>query len=164
MDPDTNDNQINLALTDLDVTAQLGQWLGETALAGDIILLSGGLGAGKTTLAQFIGKGLQVPPDEYITSPTFALVHEYSGRLPLYHLDLYRLAGEAEIEDLGLLDYLYGEGLCVIEWPDRLGSLRPDECLEIGLAHDAAMRRSAGFRFIGPAWQSRRELFCDAFL
>lgn len=152
-------DQIILSLSDLSMTAQLGQWLGETARAGDIILLSGDLGSGKTTLTQFIGKGLGVPAGAYITSPTFAIMHEYLGRLPLYHLDLYRLHDEIEVEDLGLLDYFYGEGVCVIEWPDRLGGLWPDECLEIELSSNAAMQRSARLRFVGPAWQDRREQF-----
>ncbi len=157
MDP-TAHCQIILPLPGLDVTEKLGFWLGETAVAGDIILLSGGLGAGKTTLTQFIGKGLQVPPATYITSPTFAIMHEYPGRLPLYHLDLYRLGGELEVEDLGLLDYLYDEGLCVIEWPDRLGGLQPDAFLEIVISYDLTMRRSARLRFIGPPWQERKAL------
>lgn len=157
MTPETH-NQVILSLPDLAVTERLGLWLGETAVAGDIILLSGDLGAGKTTLTQFIGKGLQVPPSTYITSPTFALMHEYTGRMPLYHLDLYRLGSELEVEDLGLLDYLYDEGLCVIEWPDRLGSLRPDECLEIELTSETPMHRTAHLRFIGPRWQGRMEL------
>jgi tRNA threonylcarbamoyladenosine biosynthesis protein TsaE len=160
MNCEEDHNQVILSLPDLAVTERLGLWLGETAVAGDIILLSGGLGAGKTALTQFIGRGLQVPAATYITSPTFAIMHEYPGRLPLFHIDLYRLGGELEVEDLGLLDYLYDEGLCVIEWPDRLGGLQPDEFLKIEITYDIAMRRSVLLRFVGPSWQERRELFC----
>ena len=149
---------MHLDLIDIADTEKLGLALADLAQPGDIILLTGDLGAGKTTLTQFIGRGLAVPPTCYITSPTFSLLHEYPGRLPLYHLDLYRLAGEEEIEDLGLLDYLYGEGVCVIEWPDRLGSLLPEERLEIVLHYDADMRRGAEFSFHGPGWQTRRGL------
>lgn len=162
--PSASQDRICLSLPDLIVTEKLGRWLGETAVAGDIVLLSGDLGAGKTTLTQFIGRGLHVPAATYITSPTFALVHEYGGRLPLYHLDLYRLGGELEVDDLGLLDYLYDQGLCVIEWPDRLGSLRPDERLEIELTRELPIRRTARLRFVGPDWQDRRELLQKTFL
>jgi tRNA threonylcarbamoyladenosine biosynthesis protein TsaE len=122
-----------ITLPDLQATLALGRCLGEIACPGEIITLAGTLGAGKTTLTQAIGLGLQVPKSCYITSPTFSILHEYSGRLPLYHLDLYRLSEETEIEDLGLIEYLYGRGLSVIEWPDRLGSLMPEKRLHIEL-------------------------------
>jgi len=100
---------------------------------GDIITLSGDLGAGKTTLTQAIGRGLQVPEDYYITSPTFSLIHEYPGRLPMYHLDLYRLSHIEEIEELGLEEIMYGEGVTIIEWPDRLAEVMPVDYLDIAL-------------------------------
>ena len=75
--------------------------------------------AGKTTLTQSIAQGLEVPEDQYVSSPSFALLHEYPGRIPLFHLDCYRLAGEEDVEGAGLADYIGGPGLTVIEWPDR---------------------------------------------
>jgi len=126
--------KVTISLPNLLSTQALGRYLGETARAGEVITLAGSLGAGKTTLTQAIGQGLEVPQSCYITSPTFSLLHEYPGRLPLYHLDLYRLSEETEIEDLGLLEYLYGIGLSVIEWPDRLGSLMPEDRLHIELS------------------------------
>src|SRR5210317_1033098 len=75
-------------------TRTLGMVLADISEPGDVILLSGDLGAGKTTLAQFIAEGLQVPAEYYVTSPSFALMHEYPGRIPLYHIDCYRLEGE----------------------------------------------------------------------
>jgi len=84
------------------------------------------------------------------------MMHEYSGRLSLFHLDLYRLSGEEEVEDLGLTDYLYGEGVCVIEWPDRLGSLLPVQHLDIVLRYDAGVNRQATLSFHGPAWLKRK--------
>ncbi len=120
-------------LPDPAATAAFGRRLGKFAGPGDIFTLEGPLGAGKTTLTQAIGQGLEVPESCYITSPTFSLLHEYPGRIPLYHLDLYRLDDEGEIEELGLLDYIYGNGLTVIEWPDRLGSLMPGDRLHIEL-------------------------------
>ena len=122
-------------------TSSLGRKLGEIAAAGHIFTLSGDLGAGKTTLTQAIARGLGVPDSYYITSPTFSLLHEYPARIPLYHMDLYRLSGEDEIEDLGFIDYLYGDGLTVVEWPDRLGSLIPEKRLDIEILLDGDRQR-----------------------
>lgn len=110
-------------------TVELGRSLGELLANGDIILLSGGLGSGKTTLTQGIAVGLGV--GEPVTSPSFTLVHEYAGRLPLYHLDLYRLDPEA-VWELGLVEY-FGRGVVVVEWPERLGALLPREHLWVDL-------------------------------
>lgn len=146
---------ITLPLPEPAATEALGRCLGKFARPGDIITLAGDLGAGKTTLTQAIGRGLAVPDDCYITSPTFALIHEYPGRLPLFHLDLYRLADETEAEELGLDDYLYGDGLSVIEWPDRLGSLMPANRLHIELAILSPSSRRATLRPLGPTWPAR---------
>ncbi len=110
-------------------TQQLGRRLGELALPGDVFLLCGTLGAGKTCLAQGIAWGLGI--EEYALSPTFVIVREMQGRLPLYHIDLYRLDNLDEIEDLGLDDYLYGKGACVVEWAEKALNLLPAEHLLI---------------------------------
>jgi len=144
-----------LTLASLAETTAFGQRLGREARPGDIITLAGNLGAGKTTLTQAIGQGLQVPEECYITSPTFSLLHEYPGRIPLYHMDLYRLADEEEIEALGFDDYLYGEGLCVIEWPERLGSLMPEERLHIDLCFSSETERTATLTGYGDTWLNR---------
>lgn len=128
-----NKQSTQVTLANLQETMTFGQHIGTVAQAGDIILLNGDLGAGKTTLTQAIGKGLQVPANCYITSPTYSLLHEYPGRIPLYHMDLYRLSGEEEIEELGFEEYIYGQGLTIIEWPERLGDLTPRDYLEIVL-------------------------------
>lgn len=125
---------ISLALPDLAATAELGRKLGQLARSGDIILLHGGLGAGKTTLTQAIAAGLGISAEQHVSSPSFALLHEYSGgRLPLRHLDLWRLAGEDDVETAGLLEHIGGPGLTVVEWPERLGSLTPAQRLDIFL-------------------------------
>ncbi len=126
-------NKHSLTLSSLEQTLDYGLHLGRTMDKGDIITLSGDLGAGKTTLTQAIGRGLQVPEDYYITSPTFSLIHEYPGRLPMYHLDLYRLSHIEEIEELGLEEIMYGEGVTIIEWPDRLAEVMPVDYLDIAL-------------------------------
>ncbi|MFC1873629.1 tRNA (adenosine(37)-N6)-threonylcarbamoyltransferase complex ATPase subunit type 1 TsaE [Chloroflexota bacterium] len=98
-------------------TQQLGIHIGKIALPGDIFCLSGNLGAGKTCLTQGIAWGLGI--EEYAASPSFVLIRELYGRLPLYHMDLYRLDHLEEIADLGLDYYLYGNGVCVIEWAEK---------------------------------------------
>ncbi len=110
-------------------TLQLGKAIGKLALPGDILLLVGQLGAGKTCLTQGIAYGLDI--NDYALSPTFVIMREMHGRLPLYHIDFYRLDNIAEISDLGLDDYLYGEGICVIEWADKGSAILPDDHLLI---------------------------------
>ncbi len=112
--------------------AELGVKLGGACAAGDVIALVGELGAGKTVLAQGLARGLGVPADVPITSPTFTLINEYKhGRLPLYHVDLYRLEREAELEHVGLWDLYRGEGVVAVEWFDRFPRLAPRERLEL---------------------------------
>ena len=98
-------------------TWSLGERLGALLQAGDLILLHGSLGAGKTAFTQGIGRGLGVA--EVVNSPTFTLMKEYMGRLPLYHFDLYRLDDPAEVETLGFEQYFEGDGVCVVEWAER---------------------------------------------
>lgn len=112
-------------------TQALGKALGAAARAGDVLLLEGSLGAGKTCLTQGIVWGLG--GDEYARSPTFVLMAEYHSRLTLYHIDLYRLEGIDEIEALGLDEYLRGEGVCVVEWADKARGLFPEEHMSIRL-------------------------------
>ena len=110
-------------------TQGLGTRIGKVASPGDIFLLVGTLGAGKTCLTQGIAWGLGI--NEYAVSPSFVLVRELYGRLPLYHVDLYRLDNIEEIVELGLDDYLYGSGVCVVEWAEKGLSVFPAEHLLI---------------------------------
>jgi tRNA threonylcarbamoyladenosine biosynthesis protein TsaE len=112
-------------------TQKLGQRLGEIAQPGDVFLLVGDLGSGKTCLTQGIAWGLGIK--EYALSPSFVIIRELYGRLPLYHIDLYRLDRIEESMDLGLDDYLYGRGVCVVEWAEKALSLMPQERLLIRL-------------------------------
>jgi tRNA threonylcarbamoyladenosine biosynthesis protein TsaE len=118
---------------------QLGRIIGGLARPGDIILLNGPLGAGKTCLTQGIALGLGVR--ECATSPSYVLMNELQGRLTLYHMDLYRLEF-AEISDLGLDDYLYGRGVCVIEWADKGGPIMPSEHLLVELSYCGKTERN----------------------
>jgi tRNA threonylcarbamoyladenosine biosynthesis protein TsaE len=144
-----------LLLPDLAATATLGRQLGRLARPKDVILLHGGLGVGKTTLTQAIAAGLEVPPEQYVSSPSFALLHEYKGRLPLFHLDCYRLAGEEDVEGAGLFDYIGSTGLTVIEWPDRLGSICPAQRLDITLAAAGETGRRCVLEPQGREWTTR---------
>lgn len=136
-----HEKRASLSFANLKQTMAFGRRLGAAAQAGDVILLKGDLGAGKTTLTQAIGNGLGVDEQCYITSPTFSLLHEYAGRLPLYHMDLYRLSSEEEIEEVGFEEYIYGQGLTVIEWPERLGDLTPADYLQIHITRQSPQGR-----------------------
>jgi tRNA threonylcarbamoyladenosine biosynthesis protein TsaE len=131
--------------------------LAEVLVAGDVLLLSGGLGAGKTTLTQALAKALGVGDDQYVSSPSFALVHEYVGRLPMVHMDLYRLDDEEDVEAAGLPDFFDRSAVCVVEWPDRLGGLVPEERLEILIEHQPPAARRLHLVPRGSSWQQRLE-------
>ncbi|MDD2464729.1 MAG: tRNA (adenosine(37)-N6)-threonylcarbamoyltransferase complex ATPase subunit type 1 TsaE [Desulfobulbus sp.] len=122
---------------------------------GDVLLLFGPLGAGKTTFTQALARELGVGDEQYVSSPSYALLHEYQGRLPIAHMDLYRLADEDDIEAAGLLDYLGQEVLCIVEWPERLGDLTPETRLEIVIAPVAAEGRCLCLTPHGEGWQER---------
>ena len=121
-------------------TQKFGVRIGEIALPGDTFLLVGGLGAGKTCLTQGIAWGLNI--EEYAVSPSFVVIRELHGRLPLYHIDFYRLDHLQEIAQLGLDDYLYGNGVCVVEWAEKGLSLLPVEHLLIELSYVSDTERS----------------------
>ncbi len=105
-------------------TLRFGLRLAETLRAGDVLCLTGDLGTGKTTLTQSIAEGLGVT--EAVTSPTFNIVNVYrSGRIPLYHFDVYRLSGTEEFEATGAEEYFHGDGVCVIEWADLIADAIP---------------------------------------
>lgn len=108
-------------------TKALAEMIGRAVSAGTLITLSGDLGAGKTTFTQGLAKGLDI--DRKVTSPTFTIMKEYKGRLPLYHIDAYRL--ENITQDLGFEDYIDGDGVCVIEWANFIEYVLPDQLLNI---------------------------------
>jgi len=110
-------------------TAELGRKIGAFLLSDEIIGLLGPLGAGKTTLTQGIAEGMNVK--DYLTSPTFILINEYQGRIPLFHIDLYRIEDLSEIEDLGIEEYFSRGGVCLIEWAERMGLLFPERAEKI---------------------------------
>ena len=134
-------------------TQKLGVSIGKVALPGDIFLLVGNLGVGKTCLTQGIAWGLGIK--EYAVSPSFVLVRELYGRLPLYHIDLYRLDHIEEIEDLGLDEYLYGNGVCVVEWAEKGLAVLPAEYLLIEISYLSDTDRNFLFK---PSGRRYREV------
>lgn len=114
--------------------------LGRMLKGGEILALYGDLGVGKTTLVRGIATGLDVPP-RAVTSPTFAMIHEHAGRLPLAHADLYRLGAKTELAHLGLGEYLNGRTVVAVEWADKASDDLPDDRLDLYLSHEGARTR-----------------------
>ena len=112
-------------------TINLGKKIGEKLKKGDVVALDGSLAAGKTYLTKGIAKGLGIQED--ITSPTFTLISEYSGRFNLYHMDVYRLEGVEDFLDLGTEEMLYGDGVCVIEWSKKVKQALPKNTIYIDI-------------------------------
>lgn len=142
--------------TSVEDTRDLAAALAELARPSDILVLVGELGAGKTAFTQGFGRGLGV--DEQITSPTFALVRSYTGRLDLYHLDVYRLDQVAEAVDLGLSELLDDGSVTVIEWGDTIAPVLPHDYLEVHLRFidpGRADHRTVELVPVGPRWSAR---------
>lgn len=109
----------------------LARKLGEKAFPGAVLALWGDMGAGKTAFVHGLCQGMGL--EDTVSSPTFALVHEHEGEIPLYHFDLYRLSDEDELETVGVEEYWYGRGLSAIEWPQLAGSRLPEERLDVNI-------------------------------
>ena len=147
-----------------DQTRRLGSHLGAVAAPGDVVLLEGEFGTGKTTFTQGMAKGMGIDA-RYVNSPTFTLINEYRGsRYRLYHIDLYRLEGEEQIATLGLDDYLDGRGVTVIEWPQEAAPWLPAERLMVRFAHLSETKRTLRFYAVGERYLHLLEKFKqDAF-
>lgn len=115
-------------------TAALGKKLGQILRSGDTVCLTGDLGTGKTAFTAGIAKALGI--DGYITSPTFTIVNEYEGKLPLYHFDVYRIGSADEMFEIGYDEYISGKGITVIEWAERIEEMLPPERIEVMIDKD----------------------------
>ncbi len=146
-------------LRNLQETAVFAKQLAIAAEPGDVICLDGDLGAGKTALTQQIAKGLGVPDSCYVTSPSFSILHEYPGRIPLYHMDFYRLADETEVEDLGFEEFFYFSGLTVIEWSVRAETLIPSSRLLLNITIEESLFRRVEVDYGDGSWEKRLESF-----
>ena len=144
-----------------DETHALGQRLGAVLRAGDVVVLEGELGTGKTVLAKGIAIGLGI--SEPVVSPTFTVVREYEAAIPLVHIDVYRLDHLQELHDLGIDDLLGGEAVTVVEWGDRVSALLPADRLAVVLeAGDADDDRAVSIEAAGMSWAERRDALVDA--
>ena len=114
-------------------TKEIGYRLGKLLTPGSVICLIGDLGAGKTTMTQSLAKAIGV--DDYITSPTFTIVNEYEGNMPLYHFDVYRIGSSEEMYDIGYDEYINSDGVCIIEWANLIEDILPEEYLHIELKY-----------------------------
>jgi tRNA threonylcarbamoyladenosine biosynthesis protein TsaE len=121
-----------IATASVTETRKVGQMLGKRLREPVVIALWGELGAGKTAFVQGLARGLGVPENQYVTSPTYTLINEYSARMKLYHVDLYRLESSDDFENIGLFDLFSEDGVIAIEWPQKLAADLPDERIDIG--------------------------------
>ena len=134
-------------------TIRIGKNIGRTLRPGDVVALVGELGTGKTQFIKGLAKGLGVGKPTYISSPSFTLINEYSGRVPFYHIDLFRLKSEKEAEELGLEEYFQGEGISAVEWADKIPSWLPKENLWIHIHYTGENTRSLEIVGIGDRYE-----------
>lgn len=151
----------SLVSKSVEETVSVGKRLGALLQGGDFVALQGELGAGKTQLAKGIAEGLGVDPSIPVTSPTYTLLNVYSGRLPFYHFDLYRLHGGQDLLDLGFDEYFHGDGICLVEWAERLQEMLPDDYLLITMSHVGDDCRSLSFTPSGSRGEQLIRLLMD---
>ncbi|MBW2056543.1 MAG: tRNA (adenosine(37)-N6)-threonylcarbamoyltransferase complex ATPase subunit type 1 TsaE [Deltaproteobacteria bacterium] len=132
-------------------TRKIGRLLGRLLQPGCVVALRGELGSGKTEFVKGLACGLGVEKSSPVSSPSFVLVNEYPGRLPLYHLDLYRLSGSRDLEEIGLDEYLYGSGVTVIEWAEKAGPFLPPQHIWIDIEWAGPSGRRLVFKASGKA-------------
>jgi tRNA threonylcarbamoyladenosine biosynthesis protein TsaE len=123
-------------------TIRMGKRLGRLLQPGDVVALVGDLGTGKTQFIKGLAEGVGVGRATYVSSPSFTLINEYPGRVPLYHIDLFRLQSEKEAEGLGLEEYVRGNGVTAIEWADKIFSLLPEELFWVKIHYTGEHTRS----------------------
>ena len=133
---------VTYTVDDLDETLALGHRLSPLLFPGAVVALVGPLGAGKTHLVRAVAEGLDIADSRVVSSPTFVLIQEYAGRLPIYHFDAYRLRGEADFFDLGVHEYFDGNGVCLVEWADRVPACLPAEhlCITLSVSGETSRR------------------------
>jgi len=138
-------NSLTVVTRSAHETRRWGAKLGRLLCGGEIIGLIGELGTGKTCFVRGLAAGLEVDSKAWIRSPTFTLINEYPGRLPIYHIDLFRVGSRHELEGLNLREYLYSDGVSLIEWFDHLPADSVDEYLELEIAHAGGAKRKLNF-------------------
>ncbi|NLM04132.1 MAG: tRNA (adenosine(37)-N6)-threonylcarbamoyltransferase complex ATPase subunit type 1 TsaE [Clostridiales bacterium] len=136
-------------------TERLGNKLATLVEPGDIICLIGDLGAGKTTFTKAFALGLDIKED--VTSPTFTLIQEYEGRIPLYHFDVYRIKNIMEMEDIGYDEYFYGDGVCIIEWAQLIEEILPKDYMGIEIKYMGEEEREICFTATNEYYEKKIE-------
>lgn len=121
-------------------TINLGKEFASKLSVGDVVCLEGDLGTGKTHFIKGIAEGLGIDASK-VSSPTFNIVNEYTGEIPLYHFDCYRIEREEEMQEIGFDDYLFGDGISVIEWPSKISGLIPENAIKINMEHAGKSKR-----------------------
>ena len=137
-------NSVKIETSSPGETSRLGRYLAQSLKGGDILCLCGDLGSGKTTFAKGIADGLKIDQKK-VVSPTFVIMNTYQGKWPLYHFDFYRLEDPKEIAAIGYDEFLYGQGVAVVEWAERFGALMPPENLEIRFFDSGEEKRVVEF-------------------
>jgi tRNA threonylcarbamoyladenosine biosynthesis protein TsaE len=140
-------------VADLEETMALGRRLGDLLFPGAVVALIGQLGAGKTHFVKAVAEGLGLKNSQIVSSPTFVLIQEYPARLPVYHFDAYRLPTPADFADLGVHEYFSGDGVCLVEWADRVESILPAEHLRVTIAITSETSRRFEFEARGDRYE-----------
>ena len=150
---------MKIRLESAEETIKLGEKLGKLLGGGDVVALVGQLGSGKTTLVKGIASGTGVEDARHLNSPSFVILKEYSGRVPLYHFDIYRLNDPCELDTVGYKDYFYGNGVSVVEWADKIEDIMPEEYLQIKLVVVKEDVREAELKAKGTQYESLLQKF-----
>ena len=140
-------------------TIRIGKEIGGFLLPGDVLALAGELGTGKTQFIKGVAEGVGIKKSTYVSSPSFTLINEYPGKIPFYHIDLFRLTSEKEAEGLGLEEYFQGNGITAIEWADRIPSLLPEELLWIKIHYTGEHTRTIEMAPKGKRYQQLMKKF-----
>lgn len=158
--PSLETRTLNLQSSGAEQTQAWGACLGQLLEAGDLICLEGELGSGKTCFVQGVGRGLGIR--EAIHSPTFILANEHrGGRIPLYHVDVYRVTNSAEANGFGLEDYMGGDGVCIIEWAEKVSDALSPERLTIAFTHQGESTRGLSIRADGKRYRELLDRFAE---
>jgi tRNA threonylcarbamoyladenosine biosynthesis protein TsaE len=146
---------MKITVNNLKDTENVGKIIGRNLMSGTVLCLDGDLGAGKTTLTQYIAKEFGI--DEYITSPTFTIIKEYEGTLPLYHMDVYRIDSEDDMYDLGYEEYIYSDGVTIIEWSHKIKNILPENRIDIEIQRIDENSRILDISGKGPSFEKIAE-------
>jgi tRNA threonylcarbamoyladenosine biosynthesis protein TsaE len=153
---------IKVSTCSVEQTCKIGEKLGSILGSGDIVCMIGELGTGKTALAQGIAKSLGI--GGYVTSPTFTIVNEYTGKYPLYHFDVYRISNPEEMFEIGFEEYIYGGGIVLIEWADLVEEILPEERIQVDILKDAGRGlnvRDINITFKGDRYREYEKRFME---